>query len=322
MLLSLTVLKILLGTIALVIFCAYLARLERQVFGKLGLRGDPRWGVLWPLVDMTRALLRRDAPWARGRPALRYAASALSLVSTLGAVALVPLGAMMSVRGWTVPLWLLNPPTSLPIALALSALSGAGALLGAWESSSDDLWAETRAVAEHTLVYTLPALLAIAGVAMLSGSLNIVEIVRAQRGVLPYALYQPLGMVLMAASLLLGGRRLPYRLPGGCNPLLSDFHLQHVGGALAQYHLAEYVHLVFISLLIANLYLGGWYGPWIAGPHWVALKAAGVAVGLLWLRTNWLPRQESRLSGRYWLALMLLAAFNTLLTGILLAWRR
>lgn len=321
MLLSFTLLKILFGAIAILISCAYLIRLERQVFGKLGLHGDSRWGALWPLVDMARALSRRGAPW-KGRPTLRYAASALSLAFALFAVALMPLGATMSLRGWTVSLWLLNPPMSLPIALTLSALSGVGALLGAWEGCSDDLWVEARAVAQHALVYTLPALLAIAGIVMLSGSFNIVEIVRTQRSAPPYALYQPLGMVLLAASLLIGGRRLPYRLPSGQSPLLSDFHLQHAGSALAQYHLAEYVHLAFVSLLIANLYLGGWYGPWLAGPHWVVLKAAGIATSLLWLRSNWLPYQHSRLSERYWLVLMLLAAFNALLTGVLLAWRR
>jgi len=320
--LGVSVLRVLAAIVALYILYAYLSRFERRIIGRLALRGGPKWGLLWPLADVARALLKRTIlPPEAWRP-LYYAAPLLTLGATLEALAVVPAGPTITVLGGR----LASDPAALDLTLllivALNWLALLSLLLGAWSARVDYLWEESCRVARAGLGYSLPALLALGGVVMLAGSLGLGEIVRAQCAALPYVVYQPLGLLSFALSALLGSRRLPLRLPGGKDPLLSDFHLQHAGGVLALYHLAEYLHLLLVGALIATVYLAGWCGPWRAGPHWLLLKALAVTVILLWLRNGWLARRAEQLGRRAWRVLMLLAILNTLLTAAILIWKR
>jgi NADH-quinone oxidoreductase subunit H len=317
-----SLLKVLGAIVALWVLYAYLLRFERRVIGRLALRGDPRWGLLWPLADAARALLKRSIPPKEAYRPLYYAAPLLTLGAILEALAVVPAGPTITLLGGR----LTDGPMSLDITLllvvALSWVTLLTVLLGAWSARSDYLWEEGCRVARAGLGYSLPALLALGGAIMLTGSLDLRAIVRAQGVAFPYLLYQPLGLLTFTLSALLGSRRLPLRLPGGGNPLLGDFHLQHAGGVLALYHLVEHLHLLLIATLVATIYLAGWWGPWRAGPHWLLLKVLAVTVALLWLRDGWLARRAEQLGRRAWRILMLLAILNTLLTAIILLWKR
>lgn len=315
-------LKILTAIAALYVLYAYLLRFERRIIGRLDLRGDPRWGLLWPLVDAARALWKRSILPAEAWRPLYYAAPLLTLGAVLEALAVVPAGPTLTVLGGRLTDGRAVPDITLLFVAALSWVTLLTVLLGAWSACSDYLWEEGCRVARAGLAYSLPALLSLGGVVMLTGSLGLVEIVRAQQGAAtPYAFYQPLGLLTFTLSALLGSRRLPLRLPGK-NSLLSDFHLQHAGTVLALYHLAEYLHLFLIATLIAAIYLAGWWGPWRAGPHWLLFKALAVTIALLWLRNGWLARRADQLGHRAWLILMALALLNTLLTATILIWKR
>jgi NADH-quinone oxidoreductase subunit H len=318
----LIILRVLAALVALYVVYAYLLRLERLLIQRLPLHGNPKWGLLWPLVDVARALARRNLfPSGAWRP-LYLAAPFLALGATLEALAVVPAGPTITVLGGR----LARDPAVLDLfllmILVLDWLSLLCLLLGAWSARLDYLWEEGCRVARAGLGYSLPALLALGGAVMLSGSPGLAEMVHAQCATLPYVCYQPLGLLTFALSALLGSRRLPLRLPGGENALLGDFHLQHAGSVPAIYHLTEYLHLLLVGTLIATVYLAGWCGPWRDGPHWLVLKALAVTVILLWLRDGWLARRVQQLGERTWRILMSLAVLNLLLTGVILMWKR
>ena len=317
---------------------AYLVRFERRVIGRLSLGGDHRWGPLWPLVDVTRALFKPNIVSDRAHRILYLASPMLTLSATVMAFALVPLGPSGSSHGGELSFGITDLDGSLLIALCLGWFALLGILLAGWASGRAYLWREGCRAVSLAWVYSLPALFALGGAIMLSGSLSLERIAQAQASHsgaqashsgaqgLPYIVYQPLGLLVFALSLLAGGRRLPYRPPDGAGArhaaplLLSDFHLQHAGGVLALYHFAEYLHLFLISALTSTVYLAGWRGPWLDGPHWLAVKTLVVAGLLLWVRDSWLARQRQRLGNRLWGILMCLATLNTLLTGAILAW--
>ncbi len=297
---------------------AYLLRLERQIIARLGLGGE-RWRALWPLADAARALAKAGL-WPAGWRRLVWGCGALlALVSALAMLALAPLGAL-SWGGAQRELTLLRFEQSLVVFFILDGLSLAGMLIGARAWGLADVLARARSAAWAGLQYGLVGLLAVAGAATLAGSLDI-ERIAAEQMTLPYLLYQPLAALLLAVALLGGGRRLPLDLPGAGDPTLADFHLQHAGGPLALYHLAEYMRLLAGGALWAALYLAGPRGPWLAGPHWLVFKVAVVTVGLLWLRRRWVWPQRARLAGNGWAALLGLAALNLALTWALAIWR-
>lgn len=305
---------------ALYVAYAYLVRFERRAIGRLPLRGPRKWGPIWPLVDAACALTKPGITPTDARRAAYLGGPLLTLGSALTALALVPLRPAAA-RGGGLLLRVSGLDASLLVAFSLTWLGLLGMLLGGWASGDAYVWRESCRAVLLALGYSLPALLSLGGAVALSGSLGLEGMVRVQSDGLPHVVYQPLGLMCFAVSSVVGGRRLPYRLPGGEDSLVSDFHLQHSGRVLALYHLAEYAHLAFVGALISTTYLSGWRGPWLDGPHWLALKTLALVMALLWLRTNWLGPEYERLADRMWLVLTLVAVVNLLLTVAIIVWR-
>ena len=207
-------------------------------------------------------------------------------------------------------------------ALALTWLPLPGLLLvasphlrSAWRcrtaSSGECGWTAVR----QALAYSLPAAVSLFGVIAVSGSFDLVDMVAAQCDALPYVVYQPLGLLLLALSLVSGVRRLPRRPPTG------NGNSPGTSVALALYRVCDYLHLLLVGTFIATIYLARDSGPGTDGLHWLALKTLLVAIPLAWLRGRWLTRRGRWLTEGGWVALTLLAAVNALVTGVALAWR-
>ena len=135
---------------------------------------------------------------------------------------------------------------------------------------------------------------------------------------LPFVIYQPLGLVTLAASLLIAGRRLPLPFEDVRQSLRFDFHWQHASRDRALGHLVEVAFVLYVSALIASLYLSGGQGPWGAGWQWLAAKTAVVSVGVIWFRDRWLLPRWRQMDGRLWLLLLGLSVFSSALAGLML----
>jgi NADH-quinone oxidoreductase subunit H len=297
---------------------AYLLRLERRALARLPLRGERRWGVLWPLVDAIRALGKKAGGGLLRRWALLGPLVGLGLALT--ALCLLPVGpdyVLAGKRLWA-PFSRYDPD---PLTLALMGLAPA---LGTWLMGQLGGQAGVRegslAVAGRALVYSVPALLALAGAALVAGEFGVNGLVLWQHEGLPLAVYQPLGLLLVALSGVLAGRRLP--APDDVpQPALLDFHLQHAGSAWALSHLVEYLGLFYNSTVIALVYLAGWGGPASGGLPWLVGKTLAVMLALLWLRQRWYTGWRERLGPRTSRLLLALGVANLLVTAVALWWR-
>ena len=301
------------AALGLIVFYAYVVRLERRAFGLVP-STNARWGPLWPLVDVFRALFRRGA-LAPGASRLVCSVGAwIAFLASLSAVALLTWASVARLGDITAPV-LAVPWANLITILCLMGLGLLGTLLRGWGDGRAYVWEASLAVARRGLAFSVPALLSLIGVAMIASSLNPRTAIEAQVRSLPFVVYQPLALVVFALSLLVAGRRLPYRLPGCRDALLSDFHLQHSGGSLALCHWAEYLNVLLAGVLVSVLYGSGSAGPWRHGLHWLLLKAMVVSLALLWVRDAWLVDLARRAGHALWLLLTLLALGNALLTG-------
>jgi NADH-quinone oxidoreductase subunit H len=312
-------LQFLVGVVGLYVTYAYLLHFERQIIARLGLHGDERWGILWPLVDVARALTKEGATLGVVPSFLCLGAPLLTLGASMAAMATIPLGSLV-IRGEEIVLGVGDLPLGPWLPFVMDWIALLGPLWSARCCPWPYLRRETEEMVSQALLYSVPTLLSLGGVIALSGSFSLQQIVFSQRHSLPYVVYQPLGLCVFALSALLGGRRLPYRLPRGRKPALDDFHIQHAGSVEAIYHLAQYLHLLLVGALISTLYLAGWWAPWGAGPHALVAKTILVTLGLLWLRNRLLPPLCKRWGGGMWRLCTLLALFNTLLTVLLVLW--
>jgi NADH-quinone oxidoreductase subunit H len=284
---------------------AYMLRLERQMVGGLRLRGDARWGLLWPIVDSIRALGKKSSLPGM-RPALAWGGAAFALGMECLTLALLP--------------WQRDDGIGFMLLLAVNSSALLGILVSARGAGSPPLWQESQRLVRQALGFTVPALLALAGAFLLARTLALGDLVEQQRLALPYALYQPLGLAVFAVAALLGARRLPLPQSPEADALLVDFHWQHSGGLAALLHMAEYVHLLVIGGIIAVVYLGGGEGPWLPSPMWLGLKTFWVTAALLWLRSRWLNRRAAWFQAHGWGALCGIALLNVIVTIAIVGW--
>ncbi|MBN1400961.1 MAG: NADH-quinone oxidoreductase subunit H [Anaerolineae bacterium] len=303
--------------IGLWVLYAYLLRFERLVIGRLRLRGAPEWGLAWPLVDAWRALTKRPSLPSHGRRTLLRVAPLLTCglaLSGLLSVPSVPNDVSASIL--TVLPNLSDRPLLFPLLVSLGSLSGT-ALFG-WAARQTELSEQSRAIVSWGLLFWLPTLLSLAGVVLLSASLDLRHMVEAQIRSLPYLVYQPLGLLTFALSFVASGRRMPIAVQATPKPQLADFTLQHAGSTWALYHLGEYLHLLMGSALVTAIFAGGWWGPWRQGIHWFIAKMLLAALGLVWLRGGWLLRLQAHQLRALWVKMTLLSLGNLLLTAIIM----
>jgi NADH-quinone oxidoreductase subunit H len=84
----------------------------------------------------------------------------------------------------------------------------------------------------------------------------------------------------------------------------------------AAFAMAEYLNMVIVAALATTLFLGGYSGPWLPGPLWVAIKVVGLVLVFIWFRAT-LPRlRYDRLMKLGWKVLLPLATLNLLVTAI------
>jgi NADH-quinone oxidoreductase subunit H len=160
--------------------------------------------------------------------------------------------------------------------------------------------------------------LSLMGVVMLSGSLNLGDIVEAQTGVW-FVVTQPLGCILFILAGIAAAHRLPFDLQESEQDLVAGFMTEYSGMSFALFFLGEYLAILLVSALAVTLFFGGWLGPFFPGPIWFGIKVGALALAFVWIRAI-LPRPRyDQLVGFAWKWALPLALVNLLLTGAIVA---
>jgi NADH-quinone oxidoreductase subunit H len=173
---------------------------------------------------------------------------------------------------------------------------------------------------------------ALVGVVMASGSLNLGDIIEAQRGSVLHWYWLPL-LPLFLIYFISGvaeTNRAPFDVAEGESEIVAGFHVEYAGVGFALFFLAEYANMILISALTAVLFLGGWLSPLegilsadniLARPgfFWFALKTSFFLFCFLWFRATF-PRyrydQIMRLGWKVFIPLTLIWIF---VEGVLIA---
>jgi NADH-quinone oxidoreductase subunit H len=209
---------------------------------------------------------------------------------------------------------------------AVSSLGVYGVIMAGWASNSKYAFLGALRSAAQMVSYEVSMGLVIITVLLCAGSLNLSEIVEAQRGMW-FALPLLPMFVVFFISTLAETNRAPFDLPEGESELVAGYFVEYSSMSFALFFLGEYANMILMSSMTVILFLGGWLPPFdiwplniIPGPLWFILKIILVLFVFLWVRAT-TPRyrydQLMRLGWKIFLPFSLI--YVVLTAGYLLA---
>ena len=264
------------------LFILYLQLIERKILAFMQVRLSPRrvgWhGILQPIADTVKLILKEDTVPARADRFLFTLAPIVTVAPALLALAVIPVaGAPLHVLGWEITPWIADLNIALVFLLAISSLGIYGIILGGWSSNSKySLLGALRSSAQM-ISYEVPLGFALIGVMMLAGSASMVRIVEAQRTAGWWFFFpQIVGFFCYFVSAVAETNRIPFDLPEAESELVAGFHTEYSGMKFALFFMAEYTNMVVVSCIVTLAFFGGWLRPF---PNWPAFD---------WLENGWL----------------------------------
>ncbi len=301
---SLTLAKILAISIPLILTVAFYTYFERKVIGYMQVRLGPNQvgplGLLQPFADVFKMLFKEIVVPANANRFLYFLAPVLVMAPAFAAWAVVPFDDGVVLADLNVGLLYL---------LAMTSMSVYGIILAGWASNSKYAFLGAMRSAAQVVSYEIAMGFALLGVLILSGSLNLTDIVLAQAGNAGAAEWFWLPLFPLFVVYLISGvaetNRAPFDVAEGESEIVAGFHVEYGGAAFAVFFLAEYANMILISFLTAILFWGGWLSPvqglvdidapgwiswlWLGGWPWLFVKAMFFMFSFLWIRATF-PR--------------------------------
>ncbi len=335
---------------------AYLTLLERKLIAYIQVRLGPMrvgpHGLLQPIADGLKFILKEDIIPRRADALLFTIAPAISLVPAFVVFAVVPFGPPDMFRGTieTVLGWFFDAATVQAVAdntvatggfiadfnigllfvLAVSSVGILGIILGGWASNSKYPLLGALRSAAQMVSYEVALGFAVIGVLLVSGSLSLVQIVQQQEAAgVWYVFVQPVAFVLFFICGLAETNRLPFDLPEAETELVGGFHTEYSGFRFSLYFIAEYANMITVSALAVTLFWGGWLRPFpnvewlwfldlVPALGWFVLKVFLFLYLFIWIRGT-LPRFRFDQLMRYgWKVFLPVAMANVIVTAAVL----
>ena len=318
---------------ALVIFGVIFAILpvlivyERKLLGRFQNRYGPNrvgpFGLLQPLAEIVKFATKEPFRPSTSVGFLFRVAPAISILTAVTALAIIPFGGVQDIFGTRVGLYGIDVSVGPLYVFALGGLAFYGVMLGGWASGSKYAFLGAMRGAAQLISYEVSQGLALIGVVISAQTLSLTGIVHAQAG-LWYIGPQIVGFLIFMIASFAETNRAPFDLMEADSEIIGYF-TEYGGTGWVAYMFAEYANMITVAGLATALFLGGWLLPgnphipgWI-DPIIVLAKMAIVITFFIWIRAT-LPRlRYDQLMSLGWKILLPLATLNLLVTAIVAA---
>ena len=269
---------------------AYLTYVERKVIGAMQLRRGPNvvgpFGLLQPIADGLKLFLKETIIPAGANRGVCIAAPCITFILALIAWAVIPFGDGIV---------LANINVGILYLFAISSLGVYGILMAGWASNSRYAFLGALRSAAQMVSYEVSMGFIIVTVLLLVGSLNLSDIVNAQRKIWFVVPLFPMAVIFFI-SILAETNRHPFDMAEAESELVAGFNVEYSAMPFALFFLGEYANMILMAGIMTILFLGGWLPPLdlaplnlIPGPVWFAFKLALVLFCFLWVRATF-PR--------------------------------
>ncbi len=295
-----TLIKIVAVVLPILGCVAYLTLWERKLIGWMHVRLGPNrvgpLGLLQPIADAVKLLTKEIIVPAQANRGLYILGPILTILPAMAAWSVMPFGPDVV---------LANINAGLLLLLAITSVEVYGVILAGWASNSKYAFLAAMRASAQMVSYELAIGFALVCVLMVSGSLNMTEIVVVQQKGMFTEQYGlnflswnwlpllPVAVVYFISSVAETNRH-PFDVVEGESEIVAGHMVEYSGMAFAVFFLAEYANMILLSALAALMFLGGWDAPidaldFIPGWIWLGIKTFLVVSVFIWMRASF-PR--------------------------------
>jgi NADH-quinone oxidoreductase subunit H len=249
---------------------AYTVLAERRVLGFIQGRLGPNrvgpFGLMQPFADLLKFILKEEIVPDKSTKFVYFLAPMIAIIAALMPMIVYPFGPQVNLPLLgNITLVLARFDVALLYVLGITSVGVYGIALAGWSSNNKySLMGGLRSSAQ-LISYELSLGLALIGVILQSGTLDLYSIVEQQSGW--YGMHwnlfwlQPVGFIIYLISAIAETNRVPFDLPEAETELVAGFHTEYSALKFALFFMAEYVNMFTVSMLATTLFLGGWNVP-------------------------------------------------------------
>lgn len=311
---------------------------ERKVAAILQDRPGPNragpFGLLQPLADGLKLFTKEEIIPTHASKWLFILGPGLAMTAALMTCAVIPWGGTIDLFDRKIDLQIADVNIGMLYIFAVVSMGVYGIMIGGWASNNKfSLIAALRA-ASQAISYELAMGLSLIALVMVTGTLQLGEIVKAQQAGWWNIVYQPLGFLIFFICALAECNRTPFDLPEAESELNFGYHQEYSSMKMGFYLFSEYINMIMSSAVMASLYFGGYDIPFVDDAklyassigNWTALFQVGTLLikvvififVFMWIRWT-IPRfRYDQLMNLGWKKMIPLALLNMLLTGALI----
>ena len=308
-------LKWLLIILVVIVDVIILIWLERKISGYIQQRLGPNrlgpGGCFQTIADTLKLMGKEDIIPRTADKVLFVIAPAMFIIVAVMLYAVVPMGKDMMIVDFDL---------SMLFFISVASLGTLALFMGGW--GSDNKWSlmgAMRAVAQM-ISYEVPLAFSLLGVVMITGSLQLSEIVAAQENIW-FVFLQPIAFVTYFIAATAELNRGPFDMPEAEQELADGYHIEYYGMQFGLFFVGEYIGIVTISALMVTLFFGGWQGPLLPPFIWFALKTAFFMMMFILIRAS-LPRPRyDQVMSFGWKICLPLTLINLLVTAAVILWQ-
>jgi NADH-quinone oxidoreductase subunit H len=259
-----SVIKLLLVFVVVLVVVAMLTLLERKISAWMQDRIGPNrvgpGGLLQPAADGLKNILKEESNPGEAHPVFFTLAPMLSITPAMVTFAVIPFASPLPIGGGrVVPMMLADLPVGILFLLAFSSLGVYGIVLAGWASSNKYALLGGLRAGAQMISYEISLGLSLMSVFFLVGNVGLDEVVYTQQKMnLWFALPLSASFFFFWISCFAETNRLPFDLPEAESELVTGYHTEYSAMKFSMFFIAEYAHVLTVSMLMATLFLGGW----------------------------------------------------------------